>query len=97
MPGRYTGRSGRRWRRARALCLATSTVCHLCGHEGAGEADHHPHSVEELLAMGLDPDDPAWLKPAHGTHARCPDCGRACNQAKNARTPSFHQPRSREW
>jgi hypothetical protein len=80
--GRHAGRKGGRWRKARAACLAESTICHLCGHGGAGEADHHPYSVARLKAMGLDPDDPQWLRPAHGTSSPCPVCGQQCNQVK---------------
>lgn len=72
------------------------TMCHLCGHQGATEADH----VESL---DRDPSQPVhWrlLKPAHGVNPKdgrpgpCshPDClalnngqPRACNQVEGAK------------
>lgn len=93
------GRSGRPWRRARDACLAASTTCHICRHPGAGEADHHPLTRVQLIARGLNPDDPQYLRPAHGTSARCPVCGRACNQEKNRKQPPAppQQINSRRW
>ncbi|MGI5232873.1 hypothetical protein [Actinoallomurus sp. CA-142502] len=78
------GRTGRPWRRARAQVLAASTVCVLCGHEGAGDVDHDP-PLTVIRALGLDPCDPALLRPAHGSLSRCPTCGRCCNQIKGSR------------
>lgn len=57
------------------------TVCHLCGHDGATEADH-------LTPVSVDPGqpvDPHAMRPAHGSSAPCPTCGRACNQARGTR------------
>jgi len=69
------------------------TMCHLCGHQGATEADH-------LETIADNPDQiPHWsrMKPAHGVNPRnghpgpCshPDClamnngrPRACNQGR---------------
>jgi hypothetical protein len=60
-------------------------TCHLCGHEGAGEADH-------LDALALHPDQPVdWtrLRPAHGSNYPCLVCPpthegkpRCCNQER---------------
>lgn len=76
-------RVGRPYRRARQQMFALyGTVCHLCGHDGAGEADH-------LEAVALDPGqplDPHTMRPAHGTSSPCPTCGRCCNQAKGTKT-----------
>ncbi|MBD2900769.1 hypothetical protein amrb99_97780 [Actinomadura sp. RB99] len=98
MPAPSAGRKGRRWRRARAEILSTSTVCWLCGHDGAGDADHEP-PLAELLALGLDPDDPAHLRPAHGAYSRCPTCGQCCNQVKGkGDRPRVARPStSRDW
>jgi hypothetical protein len=51
--------------------------------------DHDPPRVQ-LIAMGLDPNNPRYLKPAHGNEG-CPVCPwrngkpRRCNQIKGAR------------
>lgn len=91
-----SGRTGRPWNRIRAQVLATSTVCWLCGHEGAGAVDHDPpRSV--LIAHGLDPEDPRYLRPAHGSLSRCPTCGRACNESKGAREGRPQHTSSRAW
>jgi hypothetical protein len=81
-------RTGRPWRRAKAQMQATyGDICHLCGHPGAGEADH-------LDALAIDPTQPIdWrrLRPAHGSNYPCPTCpgndrrGRACNQERGIR------------
>jgi hypothetical protein len=92
-----SGRKGRRWRRCRAAVLAVSTVCHLCGHEGAGDGDHHPLPLQKLIALGLDPDDPQHVKPAHGAYSRCPTCGRCCNQSKGNREHVPEVIHSRNW
>ena len=91
------GRKGRPWRRARRACLNTSTVCHLCKHEGAGEADHHPLPLATLKALGLDPNDPRHLRPAHGSSSPCPTCGKSCNQVKGNRIQSAPATNSRDW
>lgn len=92
-----SGRRGRRWRRAREECLALSTVCHICGHEGAGEADHDPIPLAGLITLGLDPDDPAYLRPAHGSSSPCETCGQCCNQRKGDKPKAVHVPGSRDW
>lgn len=95
--GQQAGRKGRRWRRARAQCLSISTVCHICGHPGAGEADHDPIPRDTLIKLGLDADDPQFLKPAHGAFSRCPTCGQCCNQAKGNRPKVTQRIQSRPW
>jgi hypothetical protein len=93
---RSSGRKGRPWRRIRAQVLATSTVCWLCGHEGAGDIDHDPPR-SELLARGLNPEDPQYLRPAHGAYSRCPTCGRCCNQVRGNRDHIPPRTTSRAW
>lgn len=95
--GVWTGRKGRPWRRARAACLAASTVCHLCRHEGAGEADHHPLPLAELISRGMNPNDPDNLRPAHGSSSPCPTCGLCCNQVKGNKINAPRASRSRAW
>lgn len=65
------------YRRNRRITLSRSTVCHLCGGEGATTVDHlTPHSVASRLGW-----PPAWidglpnLAPAHAT----------CNSSRGAR------------
>lgn len=96
MTATHAGRRGRPWRRARAHVLSITTVCWICGHEGAGEADHEP-PLAELKRLGLDPNDPQFLRPAHGALSRCPTCGRCCNQAKGNREHIPQAPASRAW
>lgn len=69
-------------------------TCHLCGHHGAGEADH-------LTPISIDADqpiDPHLMRPAHGVNARCPVCGRACNTERGNRAIT-HPPlrTSQDW
>lgn len=56
----YTSRGHQRFRRG---VLRRDPLCVLCTAEDrmipATVADHHPRSRRELLAAGLDPDDPA--------------------------------------
>jgi hypothetical protein len=92
---RSKGRCGRPWRRARAQILAESTVCWLCGHEGAQDADHDP-PLKQLEALGLNPADPRYLKPAHGVKG-CPTCRRKCNQEKGDRAARPQVKQSRAW
>ncbi len=92
---RSLGRTGRRWRRARAQCLDTSTICWLCGHDGATDADHEP-PLKKLEELGLDPCDPAYLRPAHGVTG-CPTCGRRCNQQKGTGPALPVHRSSRDW
>ena len=95
MPAR-PGRNTRAYQAARAHVLAASTVCWLCGHEGAGSVDHEP-PLKELQARGLNPDDPRYLRPAHGALSRCLTCGKACNESKGAREPQRRVVHSRAW
>lgn len=63
----------------RAILLAASTLCWLCGHDGADQADHYlPVSQGGTSALSN-------LRPAHGT-APCQVCGRRCNQERGTRS-----------
>jgi hypothetical protein len=63
-------------------------ICHLCGHDGATDADH-------LVAISIDstqPVDPYLMRPAHGVRG-CPTCGRKCNQQRgNKVLTGFYRP-----
>ena len=52
------GYTSPRHRRFRRLVLRRDPTCVLCGAV-ATVADHYPTSRRDLLAAGLDPDDPA--------------------------------------
>lgn len=67
--------------RNRATVLAESTICWLCGHDGADQAD----DVVPKAKGGTS--TLANLRPAHGTEP-CPTCGKRCNQSRGARTAS---------
>lgn len=96
-------RNGRPYRRAVKQCIADhGGMCHLCGHGGAGTADHIV-SAKEWLALHGNYDgvnDPDNMAPAHGVMGRrlnrCPVCGLLCNQVRGAR-PLTRAPRSRDW
>lgn len=55
-----TFRSSRAWQRTRAMVLAQSDVCWLCGHPGANSVDH-----VVPVAVGGAPFDLGNLRPAH--------------------------------
>jgi hypothetical protein len=86
-PRNTTHRVGRRYRHAKAVMHAMfGDTCHICGHAGAGEADH-------LIPISLVPDqplDPEAMRPAHGSNYPCvdPTCmarkgkPRSCNQER---------------
>ena len=93
---RSTGRTGRRWRRARAQLFAEiPDICWICGHPGTTDADHEP-PLKILEQLGLDPCDLRYLRRAHGVNG-CPTCGRKCNQEKGAKTMLPAAPTSRAW
>jgi 5-methylcytosine-specific restriction protein A len=56
--------------RFRAGVLARDPDCVLCG-DPATQADHHPLSRKELVARGLDPNDPEYgrglCRPCHSS------------------------------
>lgn len=81
MVARWAGRKGRPYRNAKANLQAKSQMCWLCGHTGAFELDHEP-ARKVLLQLGLDPNDPQFHRPAHGSSCPCPTCGQKCNQIK---------------
>lgn len=92
---RSKGRTGRPFRRAREKILNESRLCWLCGHDGATDADHEP-PLKQLEALGLNPADPRYLRPAHGVDG-CPTCGIKCNQSKGAKPTRPVIPTSRRW
>lgn len=78
-------RTGGRARAVRAATFAEKgTTCVICGHEGATESGH-------VVSLADDPGQAlssAGREPVHGTSARCPTCGRACNQEQGRRHAS---------
>lgn len=90
-PDWQRGRTGRPWRRTRALILATSRVCWWCGHDGATDVDH-----VQPLAKGGDPLNTANLKPIHGNQG-CPTCLIRCNAVRGSTGSLRPEPHSRGW
>jgi hypothetical protein len=104
MAARTAGRKGRPHRRAKQqLRTNHGDLCHLCGHPGAGELDHDPPRWL-LIKLGLDPNNPRYHKPAHGSSCPCPYCPRdrrgrrrSCNQKKGGRIRAAPQRTSTAW
>jgi 5-methylcytosine-specific restriction endonuclease McrA len=91
------GRSGRPWLRARKRVLQASTICWLCGHDGADSADHLVPRAH-LLATGQTHllNAISNLAPAH--HEPCPTCNIRCNRKRGTGMPSRKQAAaSRPW
>lgn len=106
-----SGRSGTGnavYRRNRAMLLATTDICGICGHPGAATADHvitakhWPRDGAGKLLPGMD--DLSNLRPAHGTmgagsgivHNRCPVCKQLCNQSRGSGRAGS-RPQTRKW
>lgn len=86
-------RKGRPYRRARQQMFALfGTVCHICGHEGATDADH----VEPIASNPDQRVTALALRPAHGVRG-CPTCGRRCNQSRGAKPVEQLLRTSRAW
>jgi 5-methylcytosine-specific restriction endonuclease McrA len=90
---RSHGRTTRRFRRLRSETLDESTICIVCGHDGADSADH-------IIALSVDPElaeDADNLGPCH--HRPCPVCGRQCNNEKGTRPLAdvVHLRTSEDW
>lgn len=72
--------SGRKRQERNRRILATSDVCHICGHPAADAVDH-------VIPLNPRPggdkgtEDSTNLRPAHHDVA-CPTCGRKCNREK---------------
>lgn len=87
--------SGREYLEAKRICLEFyQYVCHICEHDGAGDADY-------IIPISVNPDqdkgDPWNKKPAHGALSRCPTCGKCCNPSRgNGPVPSPLNT-SRKW
>lgn len=62
----YSSRGHRTFRDA---VLRREPICVLCGVAQSTVADHHPKGRDELLALGLNPDDARYgrglCKPCH--------------------------------
>lgn len=93
-------RAGRPYQRAKRQMFAMfGDLCHLCGHHGAGEADH-------LVPIAVDADqpiDPYGMRPAHGSNSPCPTCPprngkpRSCNQERGTKPPAAPLRTSQDW
>lgn len=70
-------------------------VCHICGHHGAGEADHLvPYSKAEDKARIAEPHE---MRPAHGGNYPCPVCGRKCNAERGNGPVQHRMVNSQDW
>jgi 5-methylcytosine-specific restriction protein A len=52
----------------REAVLAKHPTCVICHRAPSTHADHYPHGRDELITMGLDPNDPAY---GRGLCAHC--------------------------
>lgn len=68
----------RAWRKIRAEVLDESTICWLCGHDGADSVDH----ITSVKDGGTD--DYENLAPAH--FQPCPTCDLRCNLKKGSKS-----------
>lgn len=57
---RQRGYTGEHETRFRAGVLARDPTCALCGRAPSTVADHYPLSRRELVARGMDPNDPEY-------------------------------------
>lgn len=64
-------------KRFRPEVLARDPICKLCMVRLSTVADHHPRSRRELVALGLDPDDPKY---GRGLCKQCHDRETSVNQ-----------------
>jgi hypothetical protein len=53
-------------------------MCHICNHEGAGDADH----LIPVSVWRNQPYDPTLARPGHGIRG-CVQCGLKCNQVRS--------------
>ena len=107
MTGSGRGGTGHReYRRNRAVMLAATDLCGICGHGGALTADHivpdRAWPRDRATGRRLPGfDSLANLRPAHGSmggrqpNNPCPTCGRMCNQSRGDRPD--RRPQSRDW
>lgn len=63
--------SSREHRAFREQVLTKDPVCVLCSMAVSTVADHYPHSREDLITLGMNPNDPrhgrGLCKPCHDT------------------------------
>ena len=86
----YPKPTGRRWQAFRQVVFRTyGRDCWICGHGGANQVDHlEPTSTHPQLTWVL-----GNCRPVHGVPAnRCPVCGRACNQERQAAPIGNYRP-----
>lgn len=88
------------YRQARKKMFAIfGYTCHICGHDGAGEADH----LEAVALNPGQPISPLRMRPSHGSNYPCPICKgrngqpRACNQERGVQPMPEPLNTSQEW
>lgn len=80
---RERGYSSPGHRSFRAAVLARDLICVVCELAEATVADHFPRGRDELVHLGLDPDDPSY---GRGLCHRCHSVETAANQPGGWRT-----------
>lgn len=81
--------SSEAYRHNRAVILAASTICHICGEPGSDSTDH-------IIPVKLGGTDDPWnLKPAH--HNTPNSHGIKCNRTKSAKLPEPRLTTTRDW
>lgn len=73
--------SGRARQERNRKILTASDVCHICGQPGSDAIDHVV-PLSRCAALGIDPESPTNLKPAHH------DVAPYCNRRKGDSLPS---------
>ena len=69
----------------RAAVLRRDPICVLCHIKQADTADHYPLSRKELIAKGMNPNDPTY---GRGLDKQCHDRETARHQPGGWNTPS---------
>lgn len=98
MVAKNAGRSGRNWRKViEFVRRELPWVCWVCGNpilkhlnhatDPMGHTVDHDPPRKTLLLLGLDPEDPRYLRPAH----------RRCNSRKGSGEAPIPPKASRRW
>jgi hypothetical protein len=88
------------YQRARLIMFQMfGRTCHLCGHGGAGVADH----LKSVALFPFQPISALGMRPAHGRGYPCNECPphngkpRRCNEIKGIKAGNRELKNSQEW